>query len=210
MDKNKTPKKTPIGEYESIQDFTKLGLAQIIEATKAANSFPQGSSRDLYCAYPTFGKILDQQSNRLLGIISKVLSWQNVKGNIQRRQEDEQFEMLLECNDAILERLNSNLDEMAGIKKNQQTIVVETHLNTGGASQVSGRGAGSWNLKKNEASPMSARLITAKNIARPQIKFQIPVDNSSHPFVPRLGDKPNSLKPLAILPEYDEAGNIVR
>jgi len=35
------------------------------------------------------------------------------------------------------------------------------------------------------------------------------VDNSAHnPFVPRLKEKPNSLKPLALLPEYDDAGNI--
>lgn len=38
----------------------------------------------------------------------------------------------------------------------------------------------------------------------------MPVDNSNaNPFEPRLRDKPNSLKPLAILPEYDDDGNIV-
>ena len=193
--------------YALIFSF-KVGLSEMTEATRAANAFPQGSSRDLYCAYPSFGRIVDHQSNRLLHIISKVLKWQNVKGNIQRRHEDEQFEMLLECNDGILERLSSNLDELAGIKKNHQTVVVETRLNS--SNTVSGGGAGSWNLKKTEASPFRARLITAKNISRPQITFQIPADNSSAPFVPKITNKPNSLKPLAILPEYDDVGNVVR
>lgn len=187
------------------------GLTEIIEATKSTNAFPQGASRDLYCAYPTYGRVIDEQSHRILGLISHVLKWQNVKGNIQRRQPDEQFEMLLECNDVMFERLQSNLDELAGIKKNPQTIVVESRLNTISPLATPGKGAGSWNLKKNESSPtIAARLITAKNIARPQVKFQIPVDNGAEaPFVPKLKDKPNSLKPLAVLPEYDEAGNVV-
>lgn len=223
------PKSTPIGGFDSVEDFTKVrnvirpitdsigfykiyllqkGLTEIMVATKCANAFPQGTSRDLYCAYPTFGRVIDEQSHRILGLISHVLKRENVRGNIQRRQPDEQFEMLLECNDAMFERLQINLDELAGIKKPPQTIVVESRIN---ASPNTGKGAGSWNLKNNESSPtMAARLITAKNIARPQVKFQIPVDNSADkPFMPRLKDKPNSLKPLAILPEYDDAGNIV-
>ncbi|XP_075147723.1 exosome component Rrp6 [Haematobia irritans] len=202
------PKTTPIAQFDSIEEFTKKGLAEIMGATKCANAFPQGASRDLYCAYPTFGRVIDEQSHRILGLISHVLKRENVKGNIQKRQPDEQFEMLLECNDSIFERLQTNLDELAGIKKPPQTIVVESRLNT---NTTPGKGAGSWNLKNNESSPtLAARLITAKNIARPQVKFQIPVDNTADkPFMPRIKEKPNSLKPLAILPEYDETGNIV-
>ncbi|XP_055850996.1 exosome component 10 [Episyrphus balteatus] len=204
-----TPKKPKtqhkIGD-QTIEEFAKTGLGKIINATKTINAFPSGASRDLYCAYPTFGKIVDSQSYRIMSVISKVLKFQNIKGNIQRRQQDEQFEMLLECNDAMLERINSNLDELAGIKKNPQTVVIESRLD----SDSVGKGAGSWNTKnRNEPGPIRARLITAKNIARPQIKFKMIVDNSAKtPFIPNIKDKPNSLKPLAVLPEYDEAGNI--
>ena len=53
------------------------------------------------------------------------------------------------------------------------------------------------------------RLLTARNIVRPQINFKVPVDNTNlAPFEPSIKSKPNSLKPLAILPEYDEDGNI--
>lgn len=51
--------------------------------------------------------------------------------------------------------------------------------------------------------------MTARNIIRPQINFKTPVDNSANtPFIPQLKYKPHSLKPLAILPEYDDDGNI--
>ncbi|XP_055903687.1 exosome component 10 [Eupeodes corollae] len=204
-----TPKKPKIQHKigdQTVEEYAKSGLGKIINATKIINAFPSGTSRDLYCAYPTFGKIVDSQSYRIMGLISKVLKFQNIKGNIQRRQQDEQFEMLLECNDAMLERINSNLDELAGIKKNPQTVVIESRLD----GTATGKGAGSWNTKnRNETGSIKARLITAKNIARPQIKFKMTVDNSSKtPFVPQIKDKPNSLKPLAVLPEYDEDGNI--
>uniref|UniRef100_A0A1A9ULZ2 Exosome complex component 10 homolog n=1 Tax=Glossina austeni TaxID=7395 RepID=A0A1A9ULZ2_GLOAU len=203
--------KAVIGENVSVNDFTKKGFSEIVEATKCINSFPQGASRDLYCAYPTFGRIIDEQSHRILGLISHVFKWQNIRGNIERRQPDDQFDMLLECNDAIFDRLQSNLDELAGIKKNPQTVVVESRINNITPVKTTCKGAGAWNLKINDIRPLiSARLITAKNIPRPQVKFQIPVDNKADkPFMPRLKDKPNSLKPLAILPEYDESGDIV-
>lgn len=51
--------------------------------------------------------------------------------------------------------------------------------------------------------------MTARNIIRPQINFKTPVDNSANtPFIPQLKYKPHSIKPLAILPEYDDDGNI--
>ncbi|KAL9899558.1 exosome component Rrp6 isoform 1-T1 [Glossina fuscipes fuscipes] len=202
--------KAVIGESVSVKDFTKKGFSEIVEATKCINSYPQGASRDLYCAYPTFGRIIDEQSHRILGLISHVFKWQNIRGNIQRRQPDDQFDMLLECNDAIFDRLQSNLDELAGIKKNPQTVVVESRINNITPVKTT-TCKGAWNLKTNDIRPlMSARLITAKNIPRPQVKFQIPVDNKADkPFMPRIKDKPNSLKPLAILPEYDESGDVV-
>lgn len=48
-------------------------------------------------------------------------------------------------------------------------------------------------------------------MTRPQLNFKKPIDNSSDkPFEPKITEKPNALKPLAILPEYDEDGNIER
>lgn len=59
-----------------------MGL--IIEATKCINAFPANSSRNLYSAHPTFHKIVDKHSEKMLSIISKIIKLQNIKGNIQR------------------------------------------------------------------------------------------------------------------------------
>lgn len=88
---------------------------------------------------------------------------------------------------------------MAGLRKVETPLLTQSQVVTV-AVKV--------NPMSSSSSPSTAKFITAKNIMRPQINFKTPVDNSNHPFVPRLTEKPNGLKPLAILPEYDETGNI--
>lgn len=51
-------------------------------------------------------------------------------------------------------------------------------------------------------------LLTAKNILRPQLGFKDKIDNSSEPFVPIIKEKPHSLKPLAIILEQTEYGEM--
>lgn len=40
------------------------------------------------------------------------------------------------------------------------------------------------------------RLLHAKHVARPQLKFKEKVDNSNTPFIPKIFIKPNAIKPL--------------
>lgn len=129
--------------------------------------------------------------------------------------------MVQECNDVLFERITTNLDIKGGLRRNTQQVVEaqvdvmssSTSIEPAVASpQTQGTPkAGSWNRTTGtpQRSMVSARLFTAKNIVRPQTQFREPVDNSAqNPFVPRLKEKPNSLKPLALLPEYDDAGNV--
>lgn len=179
----------------------------IMEATKAISALPTGASRDLYSAHPSFSKVMEQQSTNVLEVIQTVLKLQGIKGNIVRRDKEEKFEILQECNDTMLERINSNLDEIAGIRKQAPAVLV-TEVKSSPMPQKYQLST-SFGLDKSSPSPQAARLITAKNILRPQVNFSVPVDNSNSPFAPRLKDKPNSIKPLAILPEYDDDKNIV-
>lgn len=45
-----------------------------------------------------------------------------------RRDNDEKLELMLECNDIVLERVNSNLDILAGIRVNPETILIESEI----------------------------------------------------------------------------------
>lgn len=127
---------------------------------------------------------------------------------------EEKIELIIEANDVILERVANNLDEVNGINKNpplaveMQTVSAEMSV------------SGSWNrvntakitvqsnlaLARSIKSPNAIRLLTAKNIQRPQICFKDRIDNSKSPWEPRIKDKPNSLKPLAVFLEHRDDG----
>lgn len=53
----------------------------------------------------------------------------------------------------------------------------------------------------------SYKLLSAKNILRPQLKFKEKIRNCSGPFVPKIKEKPHSSKPLAILLELNDLGD---
>ncbi len=100
---------------------------------------------------------------------------------------------------------NNALDEATGIKKQVETVVVEVMTKSGVALN------GSWNQVANKITsgspPTSYRLLTAKNILRPQLKFKEKISNKAGPFIPKLKEKPHSSKPLAILLEINDLGD---
>ncbi|GLH13589.1 Exonuclease mut-7 homolog [Gryllus bimaculatus] len=183
------------------------GFKAIMEATKFSSKLPSGHSWDLYNAYPSFQKIMDCEGRRILEIMNMVLGHQGIRGNIAMRDIEEKYDLLVECNDTVLERVGYNLDELSGIRRNPEPLLIESTGNT--TRVVSG---GSWNRnisdssKTNSVTKVPLRLLTAKNIERPQIKFKDKIDNSSNPFEPRIREKPNALKPLSILVELSETG----
>lgn len=99
-----------------------------MEATRAVNALPSGSSRDLYTAHSSYTKVMNSQAEQILNVIQNVLKSQSVKGNIVRRDKAEKFELLQECNDSMIERINSNLDELSGIKKNSETTLIPAEI----------------------------------------------------------------------------------
>ncbi|NP_001108472.1 PM-Scl autoantigen-like protein [Bombyx mori] len=52
----------------------------------------------------------------------------------------------------------------------------------------------------------STIFIGAKNIPRPQLTFKDTIDNSENLWVPKISDKPNNIKPLALNILYTEKG----
>lgn len=47
-----------------------------------------------------------------------------------RRDNDEKLELMLECNDVMLERINSNLDVLAGVRTNTEAVLIESEIKT--------------------------------------------------------------------------------
>ncbi|KAM7139463.1 exosome complex component 10 isoform 2-T2 [Macrochelys suwanniensis] len=128
--------------------------------------------------------------------MSKVMQYHGCRSHIKdcskATELEDKFDLLVDSNDVILERVGILLDEAAGVNKNQQPILPA-------GMQLPKTVVSSWNRKSGESHRKKSetfRLLHAKNITRPQLKFREKIDNSNTPFVPKLFVKPNALKPL--------------
>uniref|UniRef100_A0A1B6F5B3 Exosome complex component 10 homolog n=1 Tax=Cuerna arida TaxID=1464854 RepID=A0A1B6F5B3_9HEMI len=198
------------GDEKSSKDFmdiVKQGFDALMPTIRASNSLPKGQQWDLFCTSPKFKDVMDSLGNKALELMTVILHHQGVNRDIRKRDLEEKYELVIEANDKILERVGTNLDELSGIKRNNPSVFSSDII----VSQVSAA-SGSWNRdiansaawkevrhSKNSEKPVFLR--NARITQRPQVKFHDKIDNSSVPFEPRIKEKPNSLKPLAILLE---------
>ncbi|XP_020829640.1 exosome complex component 10 isoform X2 [Phascolarctos cinereus] len=185
--------------FKDADSFVKFALGSVLAATKASNGLPQaGDEYDFYRSFPGFRAFCETQGERLLQCMSKVMQYQGCRSHIKDRSKvtelEDKFDLLVDSNDVILERVGILLDEASGVNKNQQPILPV-------GMQVPKTIVSSWNRKAGEYNKKKQsetfRLLHAKNIIRPQLKFREKVDNSNTPFVPKIFIKPNAQKPLA-------------
>ncbi|XP_076643110.1 exosome component Rrp6 [Halictus rubicundus] len=190
--------------YAKFDDYIQDAFDAIRTGIKAANALPIESNFNYYSCFPSFLAATDKNVQLLLSIMQHTLGTAGIKGNISRLDTEEKFELLLESNDILLDRANSLMDEESGITKTSEVEFVVTQMKKQTVN-------GSWNKRPSRSgetaeAAQSVRLLAGKNIQRPQIMFKDKIDNSSKPWCPKLKDKPNSLKPLAIYLEEGENG----
>jgi len=175
--------------------------------TRLSNGIPCDETFALYSSFPAFKRIMDMEGKKCIDMMGKLLKRYNLQGDLPRRDLEEKFDLVVESNDQLLEKINGDLDEAAGLKRKLDTVLQTVSASTDGL--VSGR----WNVTTNrtvqpqQSASQTIRLMTASNIERPQLSFKIKVDNTPTPFVPVLTDKPHALRPLAVLLERDDEGN---
>lgn len=190
-------KSEPIAGFQDVNAFTQQALKSVVQATRVSNNLPAaGDDYDYYSSFQGVRDILDIEGKRVLNIIQNVLRYHNVKGNMTSSSEatdlDDKFDVLMDANDHILEKVGSFLDESAGLKKKEENLIIATATPKAKLTSTA-----SWN-KKSSGSPSISeyKLLTARNIQRPQVKFRDKIDNENRPFVPRITEKPNALKSL--------------
>ncbi|NP_001411930.1 exosome complex component 10 isoform 5 [Mus musculus] len=131
--------------------------------------------------------------------MSRVMQYHGCRSNIKDRSKvtelEDKFDLLVDTNDVILERVGMLLDEASGVNKHQQPVLPA-------GLQVPKTIVSSWNRKAGEygkkAKSETFRLLHAKNIVRPQLRFREKIDNSNTPFLPKIFVKPNARKPLPL------------
>jgi len=180
-------------------------------ATKASNQLPgdREGDWDYYTTFPGFRAVMSAEASALRALLRAQLEFAGIKPRVHANTSTpDLMDILGDANDTMFERIHTSLDEAAGIRRQADPLLLEVsqaHVNkVSGSWNNFNRAPGSRHQARQEASPV--RLLAAKNVLRPQMKFAQLIDNSTNPFQPRLQEKPHSLKPLSILVEYDEAG----
>lgn len=173
---------------------------------KAANNLPAGDNFNYYVCFPSFNEARNKDLKKILAAMQTIIKTAGGSSNIESADVDDKFELLLEINDQLLDQANILMDEESGILRNPQVELVVSQMPKPVVN-------GSWNIRTdrtNEGSDSSEkiRLLGGKNVQRPQLMFKDKIDNSSKPWMPRIKDKPNSLKPLALYVEEGEQGEV--
>ncbi|CAN9515579.1 unnamed protein product [Ophioblennius macclurei] len=185
--------------FKDVDAFVKYGFGAVLSATKASAGLPQpGDEYDFYRSFPGFQAFCESQGDKLLHSMSQIMQYHGCKSHMRDRNKltglEERFDLVVDSNDVILERAGILLDEADGLNRNQQPVMPV-------GFQPPKIVVSSWNRKGSGSGSRSEtfRLLHAKNVARPQLKFKEKVDNSNTPFVPKIFIKPNASKPL---PQY--------
>ncbi|KAG9332788.1 hypothetical protein JZ751_014887 [Albula glossodonta] len=184
--------------FNDVDAFVKYGLGKVVAATKASANLPQaGDEYDFYRSFPGFQEFCETQGDRLLHCMSKLMQYHGCRAHMRGCNKltglEERFDLVVDSNDVILEQVGILLDEASGVNRTQQPIMPA-------GFQPPKTIVSSWNRKGRDhgqgSSSETFRLLHAKNIQRPQLKFKEKVDNSNTPFVPKIFIKPNAIKPL--------------
>ncbi|KAG5838759.1 hypothetical protein ANANG_G00226990 [Anguilla anguilla] len=184
--------------FKDVDAFVKYGLGTVVTATKASANLPQaGDEYDFYRSFPGFQEFCETQGDALLHCMSKLMQYHGCRAHMRDRNKltglEERFDLVVDSNDVILEKVGILLDEASGVNRTQQPIMPA-------GIQPPKTIVSSWNRKGRDfgqgGSSETFRLLHAKNIQRPQLKFREKVDHSNTPFVPKIFIKPNAIKPL--------------
>ncbi|KAM4609699.1 exosome complex component 10 isoform 2-T2 [Polymixia lowei] len=145
--------------------------------------------------FPGFREFCETQGDRLLHCMSQIMQHHGCRSHMRDQNKltglEERFDLVVDSNDVILERVGILLDDAAGVNRSQQPIMPA-------GFQPPKIVVSSWNRKGADSGRSETfRLLHAKNIVRPQLKFKEKVDNSNTPFIPNIFVKPNAIKPLS-------------
>ncbi|XP_011647610.1 exosome component 10 [Pogonomyrmex barbatus] len=192
--------------YDTFDNYIQDAFDAMRTGIKAANNLPVGDNFNYYACFPSFNDARHKDIERMLATMQSIIKIAGGSTNIQTRNMDEKFDLLLETNDYMLDQANILMDEESGILRNPQVELVVSQMPKPVVN-------GTWNIKTNHTDQgldgsEKVRLLGGKNIQRPQLMFKDKIDNSPKPWMPRIKEKPNSLKPLVLYVEEGEHGEV--
>nr|XP_045604948.1 exosome component 10-like [Procambarus clarkii] len=192
MDSNMTDGLSPYTGNRSLDDYVK-SIMNSVRGCQKISSELQGWHH--YRDYAGVQRTMEQVNSSITSLISSIFSHQDIKLGLSHHKLIDQFDMIREGNDALLERINSDVDEASGLKKNPDAELLDPVVKKVQSPATNVPGG------KNVV------LLAARNVQKPQLFFAEKINNSAkEPFIPIIKEKPNSMKPLSILLCLDNNG----
>uniref|UniRef100_A0A667X1B7 Exosome complex component 10 n=1 Tax=Myripristis murdjan TaxID=586833 RepID=A0A667X1B7_9TELE len=154
-----------------------------------------GDEYDFYRSFPGFQEFCetafaDMENMVCLALMQHHGCRAHMRDHNKLTGLEERFDLVVDSNDVILEKVGILLDEADGVNRSQQPVMPA-------GFQPPKIVVSSWNRKvDSKRGSETFRLLHAKNITRPQLKFKEKIDNSNTPFIPKIFIKPNAIKPL--------------
>ncbi|KAI1310556.1 exosome nuclease subunit [Mortierella claussenii] len=154
-------------------------FSALVKATKAANAIPAGDVNFYRTLDRSFAADMDDASTATLDLCNGLL--QQAGGSAVEELKDaddmtDRFDIITDVVDNMLEKVDVAIDEMKSPRKKGSAVIPQS------APVVA--------LAKTDK--LEYKLIHAQNIARPQLRFPDPVDNSQSPFIRKITYKPNA------------------
>ncbi|KAJ8319871.1 hypothetical protein KUTeg_001458 [Tegillarca granosa] len=190
VEEKEDPTSEFLPNFPDVNSYTQNALKSVLQATKCSNELPAtGDDFDYYSSFQGVRDVLDIEGKRILHIIQSVLKYQNVKGNLTENSDtvevEDKFDVLIDANDQILERVGNWLDEASGVKKDDTTLVIATATPKHGATA-------SWN-KKSLKLPVFAtdEVLESPEFQYPhpyqyEIEDLTPLEDTLSPVIPQM------------------------
>ncbi|XP_014214154.2 exosome component 10 [Copidosoma floridanum] len=197
------------GLYNYFYTWLQNLFSKVRDGIKTSNSLPNDKNFNYYLCFPVFNKMRTNQIIKITSVMQNIIEKVGVLANIKQRDVEEKFDLLLESNDIFLDRAGARMDEESGINKNPSSELIVSQ------SRMPSHLNGSWNsasyinkqIPAFSNSSQAIRLLSGKNIQKPQLSFKDKIDNSRKPWQPKIKYKPNAVKLLELYTDLDKNGD---
>ncbi|XP_075257895.1 exosome complex component 10-like [Convolutriloba macropyga] len=193
-----------IAHREKCEDLCKTVMESVMVVKR---SVPPSDQYEYYGAFPKYQHVIRKLNDSIYKTMNTVFSHEKLSTSFHQDNQSEtdfsdKFEMMVEANDVILEKVGNLMDEAMGLRS-QPAIKVSSN-----APAV----VASWNKNQLQSSFKSTKSFSCLNwLPKPQNDFDEKPDNSTLPFTTMLVDKPNNVRALSrsyslfVKGEYKEA-----
>ncbi|EDQ87070.1 uncharacterized protein MONBRDRAFT_33488 [Monosiga brevicollis MX1] len=177
--------------HATFEDFNTALSSALITGTKASHQLPKNHDHDFHMMEAGFKERAIKLQDRLARLLHASLDAIGPEGGVAAglpSDLDDIHDALSTSLDAVYERVDIACDEVLGAREKERQA-----LKSSTSSTTLQRRSGAWN---QSSARNAVTVMHAQNVQRPQLRFQVPVDNSATPFVPRLVEKPHASAPL--------------